>query len=161
MPFNFLPPDSSLCRGNTLHIKVRGYKNYNWSTGSDKNFIDVTNAGIYKLKIIDKYDCPGIDSMRVSFYECLNIQIPSAFTPNKDGKNDVFRPLIPAPVTNYRMQIWNRWGQQVFETSNYTNGWDGTLQSSEQASGVFVYIISLTDVDKKNIKKHGTFVLIR
>ena len=161
LPENFMPPDSSLCRGNVLQVKVPGYINYNWSTGSKKNFIDVTKTGTYRLLATDLYGCIGKDSVYVYFYNCINVQVPTAFTPNDDGLNDTYKPLIPAPVTNYQMQIWNRWGQLMFETKNYKTGWDGTFKSKYQPLGAYVFQITLTDIDGNNVKKSGTLMLIR
>jgi gliding motility-associated-like protein len=74
--------------------------------------------------------------MKVFFYDdCVTIQIPNAFTPNGDAKNEVFKPLIPAPVNNYHMQIWNRWGRLLFETNDRLKGlgWEHlTLYHSQQ-----------------------------
>ena len=162
LPARFLPADSSLCRGNILEIKVPGYAQYNWSTGSNENFIDITKTDTYSLQVIDVHGCKGNDTMKVFFYtDCITIQVPNAFTPNDDSKNDVFKPLIPAPVQNYSFQIWSRWGQLLFETKDYKKGWDGTFHSQKQSPGVFVYLISFKDQDGNNVKKKGSFVLIR
>ena len=161
LPADFLPPDSSLCRGNILHVKVNNYVNYNWSNGSSDNIIDITKTGTYNLVVKDRNGCIGTDSMKVLFYNCKNIQVPNAFTPNSDGMNDVFKPLIPAPVSNYRFQIWNRWGQLLFKTENYKEGWDGKYKSVLQPAAVYVYLITLTDTDGENVKKYGWVILIK
>jgi gliding motility-associated-like protein len=162
LPADFLPPDSSLCRGNILQIKVPGFINYNWSTRSTQSFIDITKTDMYRLQVTDRNDCKGTDSIHVLFYDnCLDILIPNAFTPNYDGKNDMFKPLIPAPVNNYHMLIFNRWGQQLFETQDQGKAWDGTFQAKEQAPGAYVYLITFKDIDRKNVKKYGTVILIR
>ena len=87
--------------------------------------------------------------------------VPNAFTPNNDGLNDVFKPLIPSPVTDYHMQIFNRWGQLMFETKDYKTGWDGTYKSQLQATAAFVYLITLIDAFGNPVKKQGTLILIR
>ena len=161
LPADFLPADSSLCRGNTLQIKVRSYVNYNWTTGSTAQYLNVTKSGTYGLQVKDENGCNGKDSIKIFFYNCINIQVPNAFTPNADNLNDVFKPMIPAPVSNYRMQIWNRSGELLFETKDYRKGWDGTFKSTPQSIGTYVYLISLTDIDGVNVKKKGTLVLIR
>jgi gliding motility-associated-like protein len=162
LPVDFMPPDSSLCKGNILQIKVPGYLQYNWTTGSHESFIDISLTGTYGLQVIDDNNCKGMDSTKVFFYtNCITIQVPNAFTPNGDGKNDVFKPLIPAPVRNYNFKIWNRWGLMLFETQNQDKGWDGRIQSREQGSGVFIYLITFRDLDGRNVKRSGTIVLIR
>ena len=161
LPADFLPPDTSLCRGNKLFLNIKKYDSYAWSTGSTASFAELIKSGKYWLQVKDDKGCFGKDSINVLFYDCKNIQVPNAFTPNGDGENDVFKPLIPAPVSNYRMQIWNAWGELVFETRNYLQGWDGTYKSARQSIGTFIYLISLTDIDGKNVKKQGSLVLIR
>jgi len=161
LPSGFLPPDSSLCKGNILQIKAKGFIDYNWSNGSLNNFIDITQDGTYSVNVIDKYGCKGNDSITVSFYKCINIMVPNAFTPNNDGLNDTFKPLIPAPVKDYHMQIFNRWGQLVFETKDYKAGWDGTIKSGKQATAAYVYLITLIDIEGNHVKKQGTMILIR
>ncbi len=69
--------------------------------------------------------------------------------------------MIPAPVTNYHLRIWNAWGEMVFETRDYKKGWDGTYKSVKQSTGSFVYLVYLTDIDGKHVQKRGSFVLIR
>ncbi len=161
LPVNFLPKDSTLCRGNILQIKVPGYIDYIWSTGSHANAINITKSDLYTLTVQDNNDCFGTDSMRVVFKNCLNIQMPNAFTPNGDNLNDVFKAYVPAPVTNFNIQICNVLVELVFETRDYKKGWDGTYKSAKQNTGTFIYIVSLTFVDGKAVQKKGIFVLIR
>src|SRR5665647_313606 len=161
LPINFLPPDTSLCRGNVVQLKVPGYNNYLWSTGSTSASIDVIKSGTYNLQVIDRNGCKGTDSMKILYYDCAALWLPNAFTPNKDGLNDVFRPIFPAPVLNYRMQIWNRLGLLVFESTNYAIGWDGKFKSEFQPVGVYVYIITFKDIDGVYEKKTGIVSLLR
>ena len=161
-PVNFLPADSNLCKGNILQITVPGYKTYQWNSSSTNSFIDITTTGIYKLQVTDRFDCLGIDLLKVFFYtDCIIIGIPSAFTPNRDGLNETFKPFIPAPVTNYRMQIFNRAGQLLFETQDYKKGWDGSFKGNPQDPLAYVYYITLKDYKGTVEKRKGSFVLIR
>ena len=161
LPEDFLPADSSLCRGNELLVKVRPYVNYSWSTGSNQQYLNITQSGLYKLLVTDNNGCKGKDSIKVFFYNCKNIQVPNAFSPNADNNNETFKPLIPSPVTNYHMQIWNRAGELLFETRDYLKGWDGTYKSTAQPIGAYVYLITLTDVDGAKVKKQGSLILVR
>ncbi|MEO9012332.1 MAG: M43 family zinc metalloprotease [Ginsengibacter sp.] len=161
LPRNFLRSDTSLCRGNVVSLNVRGYKDYMWSTGSTMPTIDVINAGTYLLNVTDLNGCKGIDSVKIDYYKCATLWLPNAFTPNRDGLNEVFKPTFPAPVKNYKMQIWNRNGNQVFETTNYLMGWDGQFRSELQPIGVYVYVISFTDIDGKETMKKGIVTLVR
>jgi len=161
LPAKFLPNDTVICDGYTLQLKIPGYNNYNWNTGSNSNSIDITKAGVYALQVIDNNGCTGTDTINVDIKDCIPIQVPSGFTPNNDGKNETFKPLIPVTVTNYHMQIFNRWGERVFETRNPAQGWNGTLASVIQPPDVYVYLIVFTGPDGINYKRKGTLALIR
>lgn len=90
-----------------------------------------------------------------------NIYIPSAFHPG-GGFNEVFKPEIPFIYGNdYRMIIYNRWGEKLFETSDINQGWDGTYKGSGAPAQAYVYLIKLRNHDGNEIVKTGNFVLIR
>ena len=162
LPAHFLPADTTLCRGNILKLQVPGYINYHWSTGDTRWFLDVTTTNKYQLSVTDRNGCKGTDSINVVFdYNCLVIEIPNAFTPDNNGKNDLFIPIMPAPLPDYRLQVFNRWGQLVFETRDTRKGWDGTYQSRHQPSGAYVYVITCKEFDGKFIKRSGTVLLVR
>jgi gliding motility-associated-like protein len=161
LPKKFLPADTSLCRGNPVKITVPGYINYLWTTGDTQNYLQIIKSGLYGLQVTDRNGCIGIDTMKVYYYNCGIVWIPNAFTPDNNGANDVFKPNFPAPVQNYRMQIWNRWGLRVFETTSSSIGWDGKFKSDTQPSAVYIYIITFRDIDGIDVKKTGTITLIR
>jgi gliding motility-associated-like protein len=162
LPANFLPVDTTLCRGNILKVQVPGYIDYNWSTGDKRWFLDITATGVYRLVVTDRNGCSGSDSVDVVFdNNCIIIQIPNAFTPDNNGKNDVFIPFMSAPLPDYHMQVYNRWGQLLFETRDTEKGWDGDYQSKDQTAGTYVYVITFKDFDGKYVKKSGTVILVR
>ena len=160
-PAFFLPLDSSVCIGKTLTINLTGYNNVLWNTGVTDKIFEISNAGIYGATVTDSKGCIGTDTINVLFQRCIPIQIPSGFTPNGDGKNDNFKPLIGAPITNYHMQIWNRWGQMIFETRENGKGWNGKYNGEVQPNGAYIYFFSFVDPDGISVVKQGTFVLIR
>jgi len=89
-----------------------------------------------------------------------DIYIPSSFTPNGDGRNDVFR--IP-PNTSIQLQqfsIYDRWGRRIFFTQNRTEGWDGRLNGIPLSTRTYIYIIR-GENDKGAIDLKGSFTLIR
>lgn len=91
------------------------------------------------------------------------IFIPNAFTPNDDGKNDVFKPsfaFLPSS-DNYQMIIFNRYGSKIFESTNPSKGWNGRLGTGLRApSGEYVYFISYSTPNGKKVTNNGTFSLI-
>ena len=98
------------------------------------------------------------DEIEISEKLC-NEYFPNAFTPNMDGRNDFFKILNASNLKDYILAIYDRWGQKIFETKNYSKGWDGTLNNKPQQSGAYVFDCSY----KKNnipIKTKGTLILI-
>jgi hypothetical protein len=121
-PAAYLPADTVLCLYSTLKISpIQTYPSYLWSTGSSQSTLTVSQPGTYWLKVIDNFNCTGRDTIVVNPKQCFEgFFIPNAFTPNKDGKNDIFRPLLYGVVKNLKFVIYNRWGQKsVRNIKNY------------------------------------------
>jgi gliding motility-associated-like protein len=94
--------------------------------------------------------------------------IPSAFSPNGDGLNDIFIPVSIAVYNEmeedelqYEFSIYNRWGQRVFSTSSQNIGWDGIFNGVQAPEGVYSYAIKATGVSGKKLNYSGTVTLIR
>jgi len=88
------------------------------------------------------------------------IYIPDAFTPDGDGRNDVFR-ILGGKIRSMDLKIYNRWGEAVFRTQERSRGWDGKQGGKELPSGAYVYQLSCTLDDGRKISRKGTVVLIR
>jgi gliding motility-associated-like protein len=86
--------------------------------------------------------------------------VPTAFTPNGDRLNDSFNALASG-ISEYDMQIYNRWGQMIFRTNSLTAGWNGKFLNADQPIGAYTYMISYTDNAGVRQLVHGTFTLIR
>lgn len=90
------------------------------------------------------------------------ITVPSGFSPNNDGLNDNLYPLNAFKATALVFKVFNRYGQMVFETNDWTKSWDGTVNGKTQGAGVYVWMLTYTESDTgKKITKRGTSVLIR
>jgi gliding motility-associated-like protein len=92
---------------------------------------------------------------------CDVVYFPDAFTPNNDGKNDVFRPSYNYAITDFDWRIFNRWGQKVFASDDMTKAWDGTVGGIPQATGTFVWVVSYKLASGDRVSRKGTVVLIR
>jgi gliding motility-associated-like protein len=145
---------------------------YQWSPsdGLDKTNIANPIATIgsnrdnirYTVTAIDSMGCRAVDNMLVTIFKNgADIFVPTGFTPNADGKNDQLRPLVVGITKNYNFSVYNRWGQQVFLTTEIGKGWDGIFQGKAQASGAYVFLAEGTDFLGQKIIKKGTVVLIR
>lgn len=136
--------DQTLCKGDklTLNATIDG-ATYLWQNGSANQSFEVTENGRYTLKITDG-GCSAEDSVYINFVQCNNcIAIPNAFSPNADGKNDFFKPLLNCPVLQYSLLIVNRYGEQLFSTNNTNDIWNGTFNNQEQQIGVYYYLIKV------------------
>jgi gliding motility-associated-like protein len=91
-----------------------------------------------------------------------NANIPTGFTPNGDGLNDDFKPLGPAEYsTEYQMTIWNRWGQEVFRSTDPLLGWDGRYKGTEATTGVYAYVITYKNIYNEAKLAKGNVTLTR
>ena len=164
LPAAFLPADTSICtNGSSLTINaLPGFTNYLWYNGSINSSITINNPGTYWLEVTDQKNCKNKDSITVASKQCLKgFYVPTAFTPNRDGKNDLFRPLLFGNVKKYQFIIYNRWGQVVFETTDVSKGWDGDLKGRTQSTNLFVWLCYYElEGEEKKFEK-GTVVLIR
>jgi gliding motility-associated-like protein len=100
------------------------------------------------------------DSIRITSQLC-KLMMPSAFTPNKDGLNDVFKVKYPFPVKHFDMIVYNRFGQKVFECYDIAKGWNGTINNVDQDAGMYIWKISLIDNDGISAAAQGTVTMIR
>lgn len=163
-PLSFLPADTTVCSYGSVEIKVApGYSKYVWSNGAISSSITISQPGQYWLEATsNSSQCTGKDTIIVSPKDCLTgFYIPTAFTPNGDGKNDLFKPIIGGVVKQYRFSIYNRWGELVFQTSELTKGWDGLFKNQLSANNVFVWQCSYQIEGEKVKIERGTVAVIK
>ncbi|RYZ48924.1 MAG: gliding motility-associated C-terminal domain-containing protein, partial [Sphingobacteriales bacterium] len=86
--------------------------------------------------------------------------VPNAFTPNNDGKNDLFK-LFGSSIKTVELRVFNQWGELVYETKDKTKGWDGTFKGKAQPVGVYPYGVKVTFLDGTTVTKRGTVNLVR
>jgi gliding motility-associated-like protein len=121
-----------------------------------------TDAITYIVKATTAQGCSGVDSIAVFIYKTLpDLYIPTAFTPNADGLNDIFKPSLAGIKQLEYFRIFDRRGQLLFETSQAGNGWDGTFKGMKQPSGTYIFAAHAIDYLGKYLEKRGTVVLIR
>jgi len=162
-PSGFLPLDTAICSYNSVLIKAReSFSSYQWSNNASSPSITLTSPGTYWLQVKDGHGCIGRDSIIVKRKECLTgFYIPNAFTPDKNRRNDVFKPIIGGVVKQYQFSIYNRWGQLVFATKVPGQGWDGTIGGVLQGNNVFAWTCTY-QLEGESLKvEKGTVLLIR
>lgn len=174
---NIEASEDSIQPGNTIMLTSVNQQasNYFWTGNADFSNINqpVTNATIYfstwiYLRITDANGCSKIDSVFI-FVEnvdgdtCANARlfIPNVFTPNQDGMNDVFR-IIATNIVIKSMLVFNRWGEQIFESKTADHVWDGTFRNSKCEEGVYYYLVQYEScVDGSEKSKRGSITLLK
>lgn len=143
---------------------------WHWDFGdgqksSDKDPIHSYNAwGDFDVTLTayDIYGCSSVETKVVSVLDNEAwMTVPTAFTPNGDGLNDVFKPIIKG-VIEFEMNIFNNWGEQIFAASGLeSEGWDGFYKGKLMPRGSYVYQISFTNIQGDKLQKSGSITLIR
>jgi gliding motility-associated-like protein len=162
-PSGFLPADTVVCSYGTLDIRpIKNFSNYRWSNHAITSVITISRPGTYWLQVTDDNNCKGRDSIIVNPKECLKgFYIPTAFTPNNDGGNDVYKPLLFGIVKKYQFTIYNRLGEKVFQSIEPGKGWNGPNAGSQQDTNIFIWVCSYQLAGEVSKVKKGTVVLIR
>jgi len=142
-----------------------GHASYLWNTGEKNDYIVIDTAGMYWVEMISGAGCYGIDSIYMKLVPPQCMFIPNAFTPNGDGLNDVFQAISACPVTYYKMYIYNRWGEKLFESNDISIGWDGTKNGVPCPGDAYVYLITYRVLENLGVEAQhtaaGILVLLR
>ena len=156
-----------LCAGEPIQLDAgSGYASYLWQDGSTSRYYTATNVGKYKVTVSDSHGCMGSDSVQLKNCDST-LFVPDAFTPNGDGVNDIFRVVSSGDnITNFSLQVFDRWGELVFESTDINRGWDGQLRTQPAPAGTYVWKItchlsSPSNTGASTINKRGTVILIR
>ena len=160
LPHAPLKSDTTLCEGQTLVLNPKvNNASLLWQDGSTGTTYTVTQPGHYKVTITNQCETAS-DEITVERGVC-QLFMPNAFTPNKDGLNDVFRVKYPGFIKTFEMQIFNRWGQRVFSTTDPYKGWDGKFNNNPQPQGNYVWTILLTDRNGISRQFKGNVLLLQ
>ncbi len=168
----FAGNDTIVIAGQPVQLNASGGSIYTWAPTFGMNNPSIANPVVtlsaaydsvtYKVTIGSDNGCFAEDEMIVKVLKTgPDLFIPTAFTPNGDGKNDILKP-IPAGIKAFQyFRVYNRWGQMLYSSNNSSSGWDGTWEGKEQATGTYVFMAQATDYLGHTISKKGTIVLIR
>ncbi len=162
-PFFTLGDDRTICTGETKLLQPQGQRNkitsWLWSDGSTKQQLLVSQPGKYRLQGMNQ--CGNYyDTIKLSKAVC-NLYIPSAFSPNGDGTNDLFKVQFPATIADFEIGIYNRWGQLIYNSINRMESWNGYYRGVQQPEGVYVWIVRYKDVQGNKEELKGTVTLIK
>ncbi len=122
----------------------------------------VQKAGFVWLKVTDRWGCEATDSLILEPKNCCDVFLPNVFTPNNDGKNDIFKIVTKGNQELSTFIIMDRWGKRVFETVNQFEGWDGSFNGEAQDIGNYSYYLRYRCADTKEIMEmKGDVILLR
>lgn len=144
------------------------YDDAQTTTAIDQNTTGVFNTGIlqsdkyYYIEIINGSCKSERIQVMIKVYDKAIVYIPTAFTPNKDGLNDFIVPTVFGPLKLEFFNIYNRWGQLVFSSTDISKGWDGTFKGEPQPASSFSWILKAkNELTGEYTTVKGSFILIR
>jgi len=163
------PRDTSIVINQPLQLFGTGGETYHWDPPLYLNNANISNPVSqpldnisYVLTVSNSAGCSSTDTIDVVLYKmAADIYVPSAFTPNGDGLNDILKPLALGMQNIEYFRVYNRWGELIYSTTVFGQGWDGTYKKADQPSGTYVWQAAGWDYLNKFHEKKGTVVLIR
>jgi gliding motility-associated-like protein len=160
----------NICSGDTISLSAYYNTNYTYEWGPERAVGELNDGAEVSAKIekpmfitlhvYDDYGCSNADSIHVNSQPCCNVWLPNAFTPNGDGRNDIFRLMGDGHIELATFAIRNRFGQVVFETANQYEPWDGRFNGQMCDVGTYFYFLRYKCGDK-TVEKKGDITLIR
>lgn len=139
---------------------------YEWGDGATATVPnpvhEYADTGYYDITqyVETQYGCKDTITVKVRVDPEFRFYIPSAFTPDDDGKNEEFFGS-GIGIIDYRMRIYDRWGEQIFESNEYDYHWDGTYRGQQVQKGVYIYLFNIKDVKGNPHEFRGHVTLTR
>jgi gliding motility-associated-like protein len=154
---NFTPyagDDTIIVKGEYIQFDAKGGTSYTWSPPDQLSSTVISNpigtypdtgTWVYRLYVTSDYGCTGYDTIKVWVVDNASFVVPTAFTPNGDGRNDYFRPRAVGYRSLKYFKVFNRWGQEVYFGKSLETGWNGTFNNKPAEMGVYFWQIQYTD----------------
>jgi|JI61114C2RNA_FD_contig_123_29229_length_5952_multi_4_in_0_out_2_3 gliding motility-associated-like protein len=160
--------DTTIYFGESAFLEATGGVEYTWLpilTLSNPDIADpLATPGVttvYTVYVTTAIGCEFTDQVTVNVSSDALVGVPNAFSPNGDGFNDGFTVIVRGQLASYNLQIFNRWGEQVFESTNFTNSWKGIYNNEEQPLGSYTYYLTYKDMNGQDFTKMGSLTLVR
>lgn len=159
----YLGADTTICGSARVLLSIP-VKNaaYLWQDNSADSTYTVSQTGTYSATVSTPCGT-ATDEILVQILpdEC-ELHMPTAFSPNSDGVNDIYRGISRCGAQRYHLQIYNRWGNLIFETTDVAQGWNGIYKSAPQPTDVYIYQVEYFNYcQQKQLKLAGNFTLLR
>lgn len=168
----FAGKDTTIVVGQTLQLNATGGIKYEWSPSSGLSDAGIANPvamysspseGIrYHISVYNEAGCVDSAALTVKVFGTLpTVFVPTAFSPNGDGRNDLLKPVAAGMQHMELFAVYNRWGQLLFSTAVAGKGWDGTVNGQKQNTGTYIWMVKAVDYTGAPYMQRGTVVLIR
>ncbi len=154
-PIVNLPEQTIVCRGNNILLDATSslpFCTYEWQDGSNAPFFYASEPGTYFVKV-SKDGCFDVDSIRI--IACSELFVANTFTPNGDGYNDYFVIQNNGDIIKFKLVIYNRWGERVFQTEDINEYWDGTMDGKTCPVGVYHWVLEYFGTGNVLLEKEG------
>lgn len=163
------PKDTVVFDGDQFQLLASSAAtNYSWTPGTGLNnpnipnpVLTVTTDITFTVVASTSAGCTGTNTVTIKVFKGPEIYMPTGFTPNGDGRNDKFKPIPVGVATLNYFRVYNRWGQLMFSTNVFNEGWDGKLSGTDQPTGTYVWMVQGVARSGRVITKKGTVTLIR
>jgi gliding motility-associated-like protein len=155
----------TLCRGSSAELGASGGSSYRWSTGDVSPSVIITpeESSYYTVTVTQTtsgVSCSSDTSLFIFVKGCNVIYIPNAIS--LSAPDNIFKPVGESVFAEgYTFAIYNRWGQRLFITHDFTQGWDGTFNGQQVPEGVYVYDIMIGNGVDAPWRKQGTVTVVR
>jgi len=167
LPRVSLRADSAFCprdRFDFATLDAGDHFSYEWSNGRSGNPIEVRTEGPYTVVVTSEFGCRSADSVLVAAFCPLRFYVPNAFSPNGDGVNDEFR-VYAQDAEAIRLQLFDRWGNHVYEYTPASPAWLGNMDGQDAAPGSYTYSLEVDGFDEAGRfvtrRTTGTVLLVR
>ncbi len=153
--------DTLLCTGDVITVSPGLFDTYEWSDGSTAETYNIYKGGLYNVSVANK--CGSTTKTFIIQEQLCTVNFPTAFSPNNDGRNDLFRIVNGYDIGEFHLVLFNRWGQKIFESANPQQGWDGIVGGKQADNGVYLWFCNYANRSKPSdkISLKGTVTLIR
>ena len=165
-----LGEDTTVCKEDFINLSLTAHAapqaHIAWSTGANSQSISIPDSGTYWVTVTDP-PCIGRDTIHISSEQCgCFVETPNAFTPNGDGLNDLFMPVIEAGcfVKGYQFSVYDRYGTRIFMSVDPGKGWDGTYNGRPATPGTYFWEVHFNggqDYMRSVYYRKGDVTLIR
>lgn len=169
-----LPPldageDQKIFRGRSASLEATGGMNFRWepvdnlaTPQSATTEASPFSSTTYTVSAENRFGCKATDSVTVTVEAKTILAVPTAFSPDDNGTNDTFHIIDHLNIKELtKYEVYNRWGEKVFQGENINDSWDGTHAGEEQAMDTYIYVIEAINLDGETITRSGNVTLIR